>query len=168
MTTSMWDIRYPGTTKTSSTRKLLKDFSKFPLRAVFFVVPSQFYSLWPQTWVLRDTHPAICGTAGLGSGARRPTGPPPAGPVTCAAPSLSAHSPSPRGPRLSLPLAVFTHCSLPALLCHRERDASLTCHTPQGSQITIFFRWLSLHVHLPCLRTVSSPCRGSLPFSAFS
>ena len=108
------------------------------------------------------THtPLSAGTAGLGAGAHHPTGPPPAELVVCAAPSLSTHSPSPRGPTAQPPCGrrsppARLHISLPALLCHRKRGVSLTHHTPQGNQITIFFRWLTLHVHLPCLLSFQS------------
>lgn len=108
MTTSMWDIRYPGTTKTSFTRKLLRDVFKFPLRAVLFVVPNQFYSLWPQTWVLWDTHPAVCRDCGAGGRRQPPAAPPGLRPLgrSCALHPVSAPTAPARGtPELSLPVA---------------------------------------------------------------
>lgn len=148
-------------------------FSSFPSELCFLLFLTSSTHCGHRRGFCGTHTPLSAGTAGLGAGASRSTRPSPAGPVVCAAPSLGTHSPSPRDPRAQPPHGQCSptarlHTPLPALLCHRERDVSLTRRTPQGNQIAISFRWSSLHVHLPCLLTVCSPCRGSLPFSAFS
>lgn len=139
-TPSIW-----GITNTSSTRKLLRDVSKFPLGAVLVVVPNRFCSLRPRRGPSEHTPSCLWGPLGLGrawvgglgagaccstgSSARR------AGCVPCT---------QSQRPRLSFPVAdvypgLGPTSPLPAFLCHCELDVILTHHTPEGNQITVFF-----------------------------
>lgn len=169
-TPSMW-----GITNTSSTCKLLREVSKFPLGAVLVAVPNQLCSLRPQTWSLWCTLPAACGDHRgwgrawvWGAGCRRlllhrvlrPPG------RLCALHPVSAPKAQPPCGR-RLPRARPTS-PLPAFLCHRELDVILTHHTPEGNQISLLLL-LRLHGRLPWQLTVSSPCKRFPPhFSAFS
>ena len=135
-TPSIW-----GITNTSSTRKLLRDVSKFPLGAVLVVVhcghrrgPYGAHSqLSVGTTGVRDAP----GSGGLGAGACCSTGSSArrAGCVPCT---------QSQRPRLSFPVAdvypgLGPTSPLPAFLCHCELDVILTHHTPEGNQITVFF-----------------------------